>query len=79
LSLETCDPEVRTYANLMESEFILACLGMAFGMKMVKKMLKFYSETEFFRLTWDRINMVRKSKLEMPGGKQGFAFEKAHI
>lgn len=32
LSMETCDPEVRAYANRAESEFILACqnfLGMA--------------------------------------------------
>jgi glutathione S-transferase len=79
LSLETCDPEVRAYANRAESEFILACLGSTFGKKMVTKMLKMYSVLEFFRLTWDRIDMVRKSSLQMPSGKQAKAMVREHL
>jgi len=79
LSLETCDPEVRAYANRMESQVMLACLGSAFGKKMVKKMLKMYSVLDFFRLTWDRIDMVRKSSLQMPGGKQAKATVREHL
>ena len=79
LSLETCDPEVRAYANRAESEFMLACLGSAFGKNMIKKMLKMYSVLDFFRLTWDRIDMVRKSSLDMPGGKQAKATVREHL
>jgi glutathione S-transferase len=79
LSLEDCDPEVRAYANRAESEFLLACLGSAFGKNMIKKMLKMFSVLDFFRLTWDRIDMVQKSSLDMPSGKQAKARVREHL
>jgi glutathione S-transferase len=79
LSLDTCDPEVRAYANSAESEFMLACLGSAMGKKMIKKMLRMYSVLDFFRLTWDRVAMVQTSSLDMPGGKQAKATVREHL
>ena len=79
LSVDSCDPEVRAYANSAESEFMLACLGSAMGMNMIKKMLKMYSVLDFFRLTWDRIAMVQKSSLDMPGGKEAKATVREHL
>ena len=79
LAMETCDREVAAYANSAESEFMLACLGSAFGGNMIKKMLKMYSVLDFFRLTWDRIDMVRKSSLDMPSGNDAKARVRDHL
>lgn len=83
LTPPSIDPEkctqCGTCANVAESEFILACLGSSFGGNMAKKMLKMYSVLDFFRLTWDRIDMVRKSSLDMPSGKDAKARVREHL
>ncbi len=70
LSLESCDPEVREFANRMDSEFFLACFGTAMGNNLIKKLLKTMSFMDFGRFMWDRINMGRKSSLPRINAKE---------
>ena len=64
LSLETCDPEVRAYANRMDSEFFLACAAITFCKDFYKKLFKVMSVLDVGRLIWDRMHRMRASSLK---------------
>lgn len=73
LALENCDHEVQEFSDRLDSEFFLACFGVALGKNIIRKLLKILSLLDFGRFMWDRINMGRKSSLQQMSGKQANA------
>jgi glutathione S-transferase len=79
LALENCSEEIQAFVRRADLEVFIACMVVAPGGVVLRKLWKSYSLLYVGRFLWDRIRMNRTSNVPLPGRSRAREVAREHL